>query len=50
MLPLTNLLSNGFLSPDSIRLLQQGSCADTSPFAALIGREPLGAEQFAQTD
>ena len=50
MLPLTNLLSNGFLSPDSIRLLQQGSCADPAPFAALIGRQPLGAKQFAATE
>jgi len=32
MLPLANLLSDGFLSPDSITLLQQGSCADTAAF------------------
>lgn len=46
-LPITNYLSNGFLSPDSIRLLQQGSCADYNDFAALLGRKPLGAHQFA---
>ena len=50
MLPLTNLLSNGFLSPDSIHLLQQGSCADPASFAALLGRPPLGAEQFAAAE
>ena len=47
-LPLANILSNGFLSPGSITLLQQGSCADPAPFAALLGREPLGADEFAR--
>ena len=47
-LPLANILSNGFLSPGSITLLQQGSCADPAPFAALLGRKPLGADEFAR--
>ncbi len=47
-LPLANILSNGFLSPASITLLQQGSCADPAPFAALLGRKPLGADEFAR--
>ena len=50
MLPLANLLSDGFLSPDSITLLQQGSCADTAAFAALLEREPLGADEFYRLD
>ena len=50
MLPLANLLSDGFLSPDSIPLLQQGSCADTTAFAALLEREPLGADEFYRLD
>ena len=48
VLPLANILSNGFLSPDSITLLQQGSCADPAPFSALLGRKPLGADEFAR--
>ncbi len=47
VLPLANIVSNGILSPASIRLLEQGSCADTAAFAALLGRMPLAAEQFA---
>ncbi|UOP01903.1 NAD-dependent epimerase/dehydratase family protein [Kingella potus] len=50
VLPLTKILSNGFLSPDSISLLQQGSCADYAAFAALLDREPLGADEFARFD
>ena len=50
MLPLANLLSDGFLSPDSITLLQQDSCADTAAFAALLAREPLGADEFYLLD
>ena len=50
MLPPANLLSDGFLSPDSITLLQQGSCADTAAFAALLEREPLGADEFYRLD
>ena len=46
-LPLANLLSNGIISRDSFALLKQGSCADYSDFAALLGREPLAAENFA---
>lgn len=46
-LPLANLLSNGIISRDSFALLKQGSCADYSDFAALLGRKPLAAEDFA---
>jgi NAD-dependent epimerase/dehydratase len=46
-LPLANLLSNGIISRDSFALLKQGSCADYFDFAALLGREPLAAENFA---
>ena len=46
-LPLANTLSNGIISRDSFALLKQGSCADYSDFAALLGREPLAAENFA---
>ncbi len=46
-LPLANILSNGIISRDSFSLLKQGSCADYSDFAALLGREPLAAENFA---
>lgn len=46
MLPLTNIISNGFLSSDGITLLQQGSCANHAEFTQLLGREPLGAKQF----
>lgn len=46
-LPLANILSNGIISRDSFALLQQGSCTDYSDFAALLGREPLAAENFA---
>ncbi len=48
MLPLTNVLSNGVLSPASITLLQQGSCADNRAFADLLGHAPAPAEAFAQ--
>ena len=46
-LPLANILSNGIISHNSFALLKQGSCADYSDFAALLGREPLAAENFA---
>lgn len=45
-LPLMKVLSNGFVSAESMKLLQQGSCADTADFARLLGREPLGVRQF----
>lgn len=45
-LPLTNILSNGFLSQGNMDLLRQGSCADNQGFAALLGRMPLGAKEF----
>ena len=46
-LPLVNILSNGIVSRDSFALLKQDSCADYSDFAALLGREPLAAKNFA---
>lgn len=46
-LPLANILSNGIISRNSFALLEQGSCADYSDFAALLGREPLAADNFA---
>ena len=46
-LPLANFLSNGIISRNSFALLKQGSCADYSNFAALLGREPSAAENFA---
>lgn len=46
LLPLANVLSNGVLSQGSLKLLAQGSAADTADFARLLGREPLGAEGF----
>ncbi|WP_283120916.1 NAD-dependent epimerase/dehydratase family protein [Neisseria subflava] len=46
-LPLANILSNGIISRDSFALLKQDSCADYSDFAALLGREPLAAKNFA---
>ena len=50
LLPAAKYLSNGILSPDSIALLQQGSCADNQDFAKLIGRAPLSPAQFAEQD
>ncbi len=50
VLPIANLLSNGLLSPGSLRLLAQGSTADSRPFAELLGRPPLAAEQFAAAE
>ena len=47
-LPLANLLSNGIISRNSFDLLKQGSCADYSDFAALLGRAPLAAENFSR--
>lgn len=46
-LPMANILSNGIISRDSFTLLKQDSCADYSDFAALLGREPLAAKNFA---
>lgn len=46
-LPLTNILSNGFLSADSMKLLAAGSCADKADFVKLLGREPLGVWAFS---
>lgn len=47
VLLLANIFSNGIISRDSFALLKQGSCADYSDFAALLGRKPLAAENFA---
>ena len=45
-LPLTNVLSNGMVSANSFALLEEGSCADCTAFAELLGREPLGVGEF----
>ncbi|UOP04140.2 NAD-dependent epimerase/dehydratase family protein [Conchiformibius kuhniae] len=47
VLPLAKIVSNGFLSPDSIALLEAGSCADSEGFAELLARTPLAPAQFA---
>ncbi|MBH5330231.1 NAD-dependent epimerase/dehydratase family protein [Eikenella sp. S3360] len=47
VLPLANLFSNGMISAGSLALLQQGACASSQPFAELLGRQPLAAEEFA---
>ncbi|WP_225748552.1 NAD-dependent epimerase/dehydratase family protein [Eikenella sp. Marseille-P7795] len=47
VLPLANLFSNGMVSAGSLALLQQGACASCRPFAELLGRQPLAAEEFA---
>lgn len=46
VLPLMNVLSNGFVSAGSMKLLEQGSRADNADFAQLLGREPLGVREF----
>ena len=45
-LPLMNILSNGFLSSDSMKLLRAGSCADKTDFVNLLGHEPLRVAEF----
>ena len=45
-LPLANVLSNGMVSAGSFALLEEGSCASCTAFAELLGREPLGVEEF----
>ncbi|MDO4879275.1 MAG: NAD-dependent epimerase/dehydratase family protein [Neisseria sp.] len=46
LLPLAGIASDGFLSRDSMALLQEGSYADCSDFAGLLGRNPLAAAEF----
>ncbi|MBV7434224.1 NAD-dependent epimerase/dehydratase family protein [Cardiobacteriaceae bacterium TAE3-ERU3] len=38
--------SKGFISPDSMTLLRQGSSADVQPFTQLLGKAPLAAPDF----
>lgn len=45
-LPLMNILSNGFLSSDSMKLLQAGSYADKTDFVNLLDHEPLRVAEF----
>lgn len=45
-LPVMKVLSNGFVSAESMKLLQQGSCADTADFARLLQRQPWGVREF----
>lgn len=46
VLPIMNILSNGFVSAGNMKLLAQGSCADNADFAQLLGRVPLGVREF----
>ncbi len=45
-LPLGNVVSNGFLSKGSMKLLQEGAWAESGDFVKLLGREPLGVREF----
>lgn len=47
ILPVMNVLSNGFLSSGSLKLLQAGSFANKQDFVNLLGREPLGVAEFS---
>ena len=47
-LPITKILSNGMLSPDSIKMLQDGNTADNGDFARLLGKTPQSPEMFIQ--
>ncbi|MBO7082212.1 MAG: sugar nucleotide-binding protein [Neisseriaceae bacterium] len=46
-LPIAKVLSNGMLSPDSIKMLQDGNTADNTAFARLLGT-PQSPEMFIQ--
>ena len=46
ILPMTNILTNGFVSSDSLQMLEHGSCADNSLFRELLGKDPQGVEEF----
>ena len=45
-LPISKILSNGMLSPDSIKMLQDGNTADNGDFARLLGYPPKSANEF----
>lgn len=45
-LPIAKVLSNGMLSPDSIKMLQDGNTADNAAFARLLGYPPKSANEF----
>ena len=47
-LPITKILSNGMLSPDSIQMLQDGNTADNGDFAKLLDKTPQSPEMFIQ--
>ena len=47
-LPITKILSNGMLSPDSIQMLQDGNTADNGDFARLLGKTPQSPDEFIQ--
>ena len=47
-LPIAKVLSNGMLSPDSIKMLQDGNTADNGDFARLLGKTPQSPEMFIQ--
>lgn len=47
-LPISKILSNGMLSPDSIKMLQDGNTADNGDFACLLGCPPKSANEFVR--
>ena len=47
-LPISKVLSNGMLSPDSIKMLQDGNIADNGDFACLLGHSPQAANAFVR--
>lgn len=47
-LPISKILSNGMLSLDSIKMLQDGNTADNAAFARLLGKTPQRPEMFIQ--
>ncbi|MBR5676284.1 MAG: sugar nucleotide-binding protein [Neisseriaceae bacterium] len=47
-LPIAKVLSNGMMSIDSIKMLQDGNTADNADFARLLGKTPQSPKEFIQ--
>ena len=47
-LPIAKVLSNGMMSIDSIKMLQDGNTADNADFARLLGQTPQSPKEFIQ--
>ena len=47
-LPIAKVLSNGMMSADSIKMLQDGNTADNADFARLLGKTPQSPKEFIQ--